>query len=515
MAKKSRLSNVGANLGIEEKLWAAADKMRGHMDPSEYKHIALGLIFLNYISDSFEEKYNLLSSLEEKEDKDEYIAENIFWVPREARWSYLSKLAHDPNIGKMIDEAMLRIEAENISLKGVLPKEYARPQLDKTKLGELIDLISDIDLKKRENDQDVLGRVYEYFLSRFASAEGKGGGEFYTPQCIVKLLVEMIEPFIGRVYDPCCGSGGMFVQAHKFVKERRGKIGDVSIYGQESNPTTWRLCKMNLAIRKIDGNLGNSHADTFHNDLHRDMRADFILANPPFNVSDWGGESLRNDVRWKYGVPPVGNANFAWIQHMVHHLSPRGTIGLVLANGSMSSMASGEGEIRKNLIEADLIDCMIALPGQLFYSTQIPVCLWFITRRKEQNGYRARQGETLFIDARKMGFMATRVNRDLSDEDIAKISSTYHNWKSEDYATKYRDIPGFCKSAFLAEIREQNYVLTPGRYVGAEETTEDDATFHEKMTKLTVELKRQMEESTKLNENIRTQLKKVGWSIEI
>jgi type I restriction enzyme M protein len=483
------------------------------MDPAEYKHVALGLIFLKYISDNFEEKYDSLSSSEEKEDKDEYIAENIFWVPKEARWSYLSKFAHDPNIGKMIDDAMLKIESENVSLKGVLPKEYARPQLDKTKLGELIDLIGDIDLGKQKDGQDVLGRVYEYFLSRFASAEGKGGGEFYTPRCIVKLLVEMIEPFSGRVYDPCCGSGGMFVQAHKFVQEHRGRIGDVSIFGQESNPTTWRLCKMNLAIRKIDGNLGATNADTFHNDLHRDMRADFILANPPFNVSDWGGESLRNDVRWKYGVPPVGNANFAWIQHMIHHLSPKGTIGLVLANGSMSSTTGGEGEIRRSLIEDDLIDCMIALPGQLFYSTQIPVCLWFISRRKEQNGYRARQGETLFIDARKMGFMATRVNRDLSDEDIAKVSSTYHDWKNKDFVAKYKDVPGFCKSASLKDIREQNYILTPGRYVGTEETFEDDATFQEKMAKLTVELKQQMAESVKLDENIRAQLKKVGWEI--
>jgi type I restriction enzyme M protein len=463
MAKKSELSKSGANLGIEERLWAAADKMRGHMDPAKYKHVALGLIFLKYISDSFEEKYNSLLSPEEKEDKDEYVAENIFWVPKDARWSCLSKFAHDSNVGKMIDEAMLKIEAKNMSLKGVLPKEYARPQLDKTKLGELTDLIGDIDLRKRENDQDVLGRVYAYFLSRFASAEGKGGGEFYTPRCIVKLLVEMIEPFSGRVYDPCCGSGSMFVRAQKFVEKHQGRIGDVSIYGQESNPTTWRLCKMNLAIRKIDGNLRGTHADTFHNDLHRDMRADFILANPPFNVSDWGGE----------------------------------------------------GEIRKNLVEADLIDCMIALPGQLFYSTQIPVCLWFITRRKEQNGYRARSGETLFIDTRKMGFMATRVNRDLSDEDIAEISTTYHNWKGKDYATKYKDILGFCKSVSLAEIREHNYILTPGRYVGTEETTEDDATFHEKMKKLTAELRDQMVEGAKLDANIREQLKKVGWEINL
>jgi type I restriction enzyme M protein len=513
MSKQSKLSENGANLGIEEKLWAAADKMRGHMDPAEYKHVALGLIFLKYISDSFAEKQNSLETNEEKEDKDEYLAENIFWVPKGARWSYLAKFAHDPTIGRFIDDAMLKIEAENVNLKGVLPKEYARPQLDQTKLGELIDLISDIDLKKREDGQDVLGRVYEYFLSRFASAEGKGGGEFYTPQSVVKLLVEMIEPFKGRVYDPCCGSGGMFVQAQKFVKEHQGMINDVSIYGQESNPTTWRLCKMNLAIRRIEGNLGGANADTFHNDLHRDLKADFILANPPFNISDWGGERLKGDVRWKYGTPPNGNANFAWIQHMVHHLAPSGTIGLVLANGSMSSTAGGEGEIRKNLIEADLIDCMIALPGQLFYSTQIPVCLWFITRSKEQNGHRSRRGETLFIDARKMGFMATRVNRDLSNDDIAKIAEMYHGWRGKDFETKYKDVAGFCKSATLEEIREQNYILAPGRYVGTEETTEDDITFHEKMAKLTAELKEQMEESDRLDENIREQLKKVGWEI--
>jgi type I restriction enzyme M protein len=408
---------------------------------------------------------------------------------------------------------MLKIEAENASLKGVLPKEYARPQLDKTKLGELIDLIGDIDLKKCGDGQDALGRVYEYFLSRFASAEGKGGGEFYTPRCVVRLLVEALEPFGGRVYDPCCGSGGMFVQAQKFVKEHQGKIDDASIYGQESNPTTWRLARMNLAIRRIDGNLGSTNADTFHNDLHRDLKADFILANPPFNVSDWGGERLKNDVRWKYGIPPAGNANFAWIQHMIWHLSPKGTIGLVLANGSMSSTTGGEGEIRKNLIEADLIDCMIALPSQLFYSTQIPVCLWLITRRKEQNGHRARKGETLFIDARKMGFMATRVHRDLSDEDIAKIAGAYHNWRDAQYAEIYKDVPGFCKSATLEEIRAQNYVLTPGRYVGTEETLEDGETFQAKMTKLVEELREQTAESVKLDENIKIQLKRIGWEI--
>src|SRR3990167_1470122 len=397
--KKKKTSN-GGNLGFEEKLWQAADKMRGHMDPAEYKHVVLGLIFLKYISDAFEERRSQLESSAKDpsseyyvkepearygiiEDRDGYLSENIFWVPKGARWSYLQANAKQPTIGKIIDDAMVVIEKENPKLKGVLPKDYARPTLDKLTLGELIDLIGTIGLGDAESrSKDILGRVYEYFLGRFASAEGKGGGEFYTPQSVVKILVEMIEPYKGRVYDPCCGSGGMFVQSEKFVEAHGGRKNDIAVNGQESNPTTLRLCNMNLTIRGIEGNIGSHHADTFRQDIQKDLRADFILANPPFNVSDWKGELLREDLRWRYGIPPVSNANFAWVQHFIHHLSPNGIAGFVLANGSMSSNRSGEGEIRKNIIEADLVDCMIALPGQLFYSTQIPVCLWFIARNK-------------------------------------------------------------------------------------------------------------------------------------
>lgn len=392
MAKKSN----GANLGFENQLWAAADKLRGHMDASEYKHVVLGLIFLKYISDAFEAKYKELESKKESEytdpeDRDEYSASNIFWVPKEARWEKFQAAAKQPEIGKILDDAMVAIEKENPSLKGVLPKDYARPALDKHRLGELIDIVGKIGLRdEASKSKDILGRVYEYFLGRFAAAEGKGGGEFYTPQCVVKVLVRMIEPFKGRVYDPCCGSGGMFVQSERFVEEHGGRKGDIAVYGQESNPTTWRLAKMNLAIRGIEANLGPHHADSFHNDLHRDLRADFLLANPPFNMSDWGGQRLREDVRWKYGIPPVNNANYAWIQHFTHHLSPNGITGFVMANGSMSTSTSSEGEIRKQMIEADLIDCMIALPGQLFYTTQIPVCLWFVTRTKKNGKFRDR-----------------------------------------------------------------------------------------------------------------------------
>ena len=400
-AKEDKRKSNGANLGFEEKLWQAADKMRGHMDPAEYKHIALGLIFLKYISDAFEERHSwLVERVSDPrseyyagdpaergnitEDRDEYLSENIFWVPKDARWPHLRASAKQPTIGKIVDDAMVVIEKENPKLKGVLPKDYGRPTLDKHTLGELIDLIGTIGLGYAESrSRDILGRVYEYFIGRFASAEGKGGGEFYTPQSVVKVLVEMIEPYKGRVYDPCCGSGGMFVQSEKFVEAHGGRKGDISIYGQESNPTTWRLCNMNLAIRGIEGNIGPHHADTFRQDLHKDLKADFILANPPFNVSDWKGELLPEDVRWKYGIPPVGNANFAWVQHFIHHLSPGGIAGFVLANGSMSSNQSGEGEIRKSIVEADLVDCMIALPGQLFYTTPIPACLWFIARNKK------------------------------------------------------------------------------------------------------------------------------------
>jgi len=453
MARKSSTTQKatnGANLGFEATLWAAADKLRGHMDAAEYKHVVLGLIFLKYISDAFEERRTMLETelsdpksewyvaepevqYRSLEDRDEYKAVNIFWVPIEARWATLQANAKQPTIGKTIDDAMVAIGRDNPSLKGVLPKDYARPALDKTRLGELIDLIGTIGLRDKDNrSKDILGRVYEYFLSQFASAEGKKGGQFYTPRCVVKVLVEMIEPYRGRVFDPCCGSGGMFVQSEKFVEAHGGKIGDISIYGQESNPTTWKLANMNLAIRGIEGNLGPEHADSFHRDLHPDLKADFILANPPFNMKDWGGERLKEDIRWKYGVPPAGNANFAWVQHFIHHLSPTGIAGFVLANGSMSSNQSGGGEIRKKIIEDDLVDCMIALPGQLFYSTQIPACLWFVTRDKKNHRFRDRKGQTLFVDARKMGTLIDRVHRDLSDEDIGKIASTYHAWRGEE-----------------------------------------------------------------------------------
>jgi len=559
----TKKNSNGGNLGFEEKLWQAADKMRGHMDPAEYKHVVLGLIFLKYISDAFEERHKQLEIwtaepsseyfvAEEQarygviEDKDEYLAENIFFVPKEARWSYLQANAKQPTIGKLIDDAMVAIEKINQILKGVLPKDYARPTLDKHTLGELIDLIGTIGLGDAESrSKDILGRVYEYFLGRFASAEGKGGGEFYTPQSVVKLLVEMIEPYKGRVYDPCCGSGGMFVQSEKFAEAQGGTRGAISIYGQESNPTTYRLCKMNLAIRSIECNIGPHHADSFRQDLHKDLKADFILANPPFNVSDWKGELLREDVRWKYGIPSSSNANFAWVQHFIHHLSPNGIAGFVLANGSMSSNQSGEGEIRKNIIEADLIDCMIALPGQLFYTTPIPACLWFIARNKKNGRFRDRRGETLFIDTRKMGYLIDRTHREFSDEEISRIAHTYHAWRSkvplpsvgrdnpkshfpnvrEDNpkipsplegegkgeGVVYKDIPGFCKSAALEEIRSHGYVLTPGRYVGAEDIEDDGEPFDEKMKRLTTKLEEQFAESAKLEALIKRNLKGLGY----
>ncbi|QQR61055.1 SAM-dependent DNA methyltransferase [Candidatus Uhrbacteria bacterium] len=470
MAKKS-IKNSGANIGFEEKLWAAADKMRNNMDPSEYKHVVLGLIFLKYISDSFDEVYQgILKDKDyyegQEEDKDAYLAEDVFWVPSDARWQFLKDNAKKAEIGKLVDDAMIAIEKDNTSLKGVLAKNYARPDLDKVRLGELIDLVSGIGLGDKESrSKDILGRVYEYFLGRFASAEGKGGGEFFTPQCVVKLLVQMLEPYKGRIYDPCCGSGGMFVQSEKFVEAHGGNKHDISVYGQESNPTTWRLCKMNLAIRGIDGNLGPHHADTFHNDLHKDLKADYILANPPFNISDWGGERLKDDVRWKYGVPPAGNANYGWIQHMVHHLSPAGIAGFVLANGSLSSNSSGEGEIRKNLIKNGLVDCIVAMPTQLFYTTQIPVCLWFVSRDRHNHKFRDRHDEILFIDARKMGTMVSRKNRELTAEDIEKISEAYHCWRKKDCT--YTDVKGFSKAAKISEVEKNGFVLTPGRYVGA------------------------------------------------
>ena len=464
----------GATTGYEAELWRMADTLRGSMDAAEYKHVVLGLIFLKYISDAFDEMHARLKSEEaegaDPEDPDEYRAESIFWVPTEARWTHLKAQARQPVIGQLVDDAMAGIERDNPVLKDVLPKDYARPALDKQRLGQLIDMISNIKIGDEDaRSKDVLGRVYEYFLSQFASAEGKKGGEFYTPRCVVKLLVEMLEPYQGRVYDPCCGSSGMFVQSVEFIQAHatgngnsgrvpRGAKADISIYGQESNYTTWRLAKMNLAIRGIEGQI--AHGDSFHNDRHPDLKSDFILANPPFNVSDWGGERLTDDKRWQYGVPPKGNANFAWVQHIVHHLSPAGAAGFVLANGSMSSNQSGEGQIRKSLIEGNLVDCMVALPGQLFYSTQIPACLWFLARDRRAGTFRDRRGEVLFIDARKLGRMVDRTHRELTGEDISRIAGTYHAWRGEEGAGEYADVPGFCKSASLDEVRKHGHVLT-------------------------------------------------------
>jgi type I restriction enzyme M protein len=508
----AKFSN-GANLGFEQKLWAAADKLRGHMDASEYKHVVLGLIFLKYISDAFEERHAELQKEKhaDPEDRDEYAGANVFWVPKKARWPHLQANAKQAEIGKIIDEAMLAIEKDNPQLKGVLSKDYARPALDKQRLGELIDLVGTIGLGNKENrSKDILGRVYEYFLGQFASAEGKKGGEFYTPRCVVRLLVEMIEPYKGRVYDPCCGSSGMFVQSEEFIEKHGGRIGDLSIFGQESNPTTWKLAKMNLALRGIEANLGPHHADTFRSDLHKDLRADFVLANPPFNMSDWGGENLKDDVRWKYGLPPSGNANFAWVQHMVHHLAPAGIAGLVLANGSMSSNQSGEGEIRKNLIEADLVDCMIALPPQLFYGTQIPACLWFLAKNKKNGKFVDRHGKTLFIDVRNLGVLVDRVHRDLTDEEITLISSTYHAWRGEKDAGKYKDILGFCKSSSLEEMREHGHVLTPGRYVGAEEVEDDEEPFEDKLKRLRAKIEEQFAEARRLEQQVLDSLRAVA-----
>jgi type I restriction enzyme M protein len=614
---KPAKQNGTASLGFEANLWATADALRNNMDAAEYKHVVLGLIFLKYISDAFEarrayldsavsdskDEYFLRADLPNRadavirllEDPDEYRAQNIFWVPPEARWQYLKSMAPQPTIGKLVDDAMTAIERDNVSLKGVLPKDFSRPGLDKQRLGQIINLVSNIALgSPADRAKDTLGRVYEYFLSRFASAEGKSGGQFYTPSHVVRVLVEMLAPYKGRVYDPCCGSGGMFVQSEKFIEAHSGILGDISIYGQESNYTTWRLAKMNLAIRGIDAQI--AHGDTYHNHAHPDLKADYVLANPPFNDSDWRGELLKDDKRWTYGVPPAGNANFAWVQHFIYHLSPTGMAGFVLANGSMSSNQSGEGDIRKAIIEADLVDCMVALPGQLFYSTQIPVCLWFLTRDKTGRHTRAsgnpaalrnRKGETLFIDARKMGTLTDRVHRELTDEDIAKITATYHAWRSNppqspfakggsvdaaalkkgsraeappseketkaapsekedkiptsEKETKvppfekggqggisevnetddisevtetlpiYQDIPGYCKSATLEEIRKHGHVLTPGRYVGAEEIEDDGEPFDEKMKRLATTLREQQTDGAKLDAAIAKNLKELGY----
>ncbi len=518
-AKKG--SDSGATVGYEAQLWQMADALRGSMDAAEYKHVALGLLFLKYISDAFEERHAALVAEKahgaDPEDPDEYRAHHVFWVPPEARWGHLKSQARQATIGQLVDDAMAGIERDNPSLKGVLPKDYARSALDKQRLGQLIDLISNIKVGDEESrSKDVLGRVYEYFLSEFASAEGKKGGEFYTPRCVVKLLVEMLEPYRGRVYDPCCGSSGMFVQSVEFIRAHAGGNGnggrakaDISIYGQESNYTTWRLARMNLAIRGIDGQI--AHGDTFHDDRHPDMKADFILANPPFNISDWGGERLREDKRWQFGAPPAGNANFAWVQHIVHHLAPTGVAGFVLANGSMSSNQSGEGEIRKALVEAGLVDCMVALPGQLFYSTQIPACLWFLARDRRNGRFRDRRGEILFIDARKLGRMADRTHKELTDEDITRIATTYHAWRGEKDAGEYADVPGYCRSAPVEEVAKHAHVLTPGRYVGAEDVEDDGEPFDAKMKRLAAVLSEQQSQAAALDAAIAANLKALGY----
>lgn len=517
-------SGSDPDLGFERQLWQAADALRNNMDAAEYKHVVLGLIFLKYISDAFEAKHAELAAAKGKgadpEDPDEYRAENIFWVPPGARWSHLLKMAKQPTIGKVVDDAMEAIERDNPTLKGVLPKDFARPGLDKQRLGQLIDMIGNIGFGgSGHRSRDMLGRVYEYFLTMFASAEGKNGGQFYTPRPVVRLLVNMLAPYRGRIYDPCCGSAGMFVQSEEFIEHHGGRVGDIAVYGQESNYTTWRLAKMNLAIRGIDAKI--THGDSFHNDQHQDLKADFVIANPHFNDSDWNGQLLREDKRWKHGVPPVGNANFAWVQHFLSKLSPTGLAGFVLANGSMSSNSSGEGDIRKSIIEADLVDCMVALPGQLFYSTQIPVCLWFLARDKKNGGvsgkFRDRRGQVLFIDARKMGTMIDRVQRTLTDADIATIADTYHAWRGDKRNgakdKKYEDIAGFCKSATLDEIRSHGHVLTPGRYVGAEEAADDRVPFEEKMGVLTGELVALTEQGAELDRAIAANLSAIGFPL--
>ena len=510
----TRQKNGTSTLGFEAQLWAAADALRNNMDAAEYKHVVLGLIFLKYISDAFEAKRAELEAQKaqgaDPEDPDEYRASSIFWVPKEARWARLKASAPQPTIGTQVDDAMTAIERDNPSLKGVLPKDFGRPNLDKQRLGQIINLVSDIALgSAADRAKDTLGRVYEYFLASFASAEGRKGGQFYTPSRVVRVLVEMLAPYKGRVYDPCCGSGGMFVQSEKFIEAHSGKVGDISIYGQESNYTTWRLAKMNLAIRGIDAQI--AHGDTFHNDKHPDLKADFVLANPPFNDSDWRGELLKNDKRWVYGVPPAGNANYAWVQHFIHHLAPTGLAGFVLANGSMSSNQSGEGEIRRAIVEADLVDCMVALPGQLFYSTQIPVCLWFLARSKKNGHFRDRRGETLFIDARKMGSMVDRTHREMTDADIAKIAGAYHAWRGDKDSVEYADVAGFCEMAKLADIRTHGHVLTPGRYVGAEAAEDDGEPFEEKMKRLAATLCEQQVEAARLDAAIAANLKELGY----
>ncbi|MEK7603280.1 MAG: class I SAM-dependent DNA methyltransferase [Patescibacteria group bacterium] len=486
---------------LEKQLWAAADKLRGNINSSDYKYVVLGLIFLKYVSDAFTEQYKKAESEKfDPEDRDFYLADNVFWIPKEARWDNLTANAKQPNIGVLVDEAMEAIERDNSVLKGVLPKEYAREALDKRRLGELIDLFTNISFATTDA-KDLLGQVYEYFMGMFADSEGKHGGEFYTPRSIVKLLVEMLEPYKGRVYDPCCGSGGMFVWSEKFIAEHAGRIDDIAVYGQELNETTWRLAKMNMAIRGIDADI--RRGDTLTHDQLPDLKADYIIANPPFNISDWGQEHLQDDIRWKYGMPSKGNANFAWIQHFIHHLSPRGTAGFVLANGSMSSQSNGEGDIRKQIVLNDMVDCIVTLPSQLFFNVAIPCCLWFISRERTN-----RHGKVLFIDGRNLGKMINRKNRELTEEDITLVTDAYHNFKTQN--GKYEDVAGFCKVASLDEIKEHDYVLTPGRYVGAVVVEEDDEAFAEKMERLTTDLGEQFIKSHELAANIQEQLAKIG-----
>ncbi len=512
---------------IKTTLWAAADKLRSNMDAAEYKHIVLGLIFVKYISDAFAERRDELAQrfadpddeyfieqeafrLTDLEERDYYTEANVFWVPDVARWEHIRNQAKQPDIGKIIDDALTAIETENPRLKGILDKRFARTQLEPGKLGELVDMISAVGLTgDGHKAKDVLGEVYEYFLGQFANAEGKKGGQFYTPGSVVRVIVEMIAPHKGKVYDPCCGSGGMFVQSEKFVESHGGKFGDISIYGQESNPTTWRLVAMNLAIRGMDFNLGKEPADSFLRNQHPDLRADFIMANPPFNISDWWNEKLDGDARWQFGTPPQGNANYAWLQHILHHLKPNGMAGVVLANGSMSSSQNNEGAIRRAMVEADVVDAMIALPPQLFINTQIPACLWFLTKDK-----RNRKGETLFIDARKVGRMIDRVNRVFDDADVAKIANAYHAWRQDGETNEaYQDVAGFCRAVKLEEIQKHDYVLTPGRYVGAEEVEEDSEVFAEKMQRLTAQLGEQFSESTRLEATIKVNLEKLGYKL--
>ena len=491
--------------GLIERLWSAANKLRGNISPSDYKYVVLGLIFLKYVSDAFSVRYQeAIDENYDPEDRDWYLAENVFWIPEKARWEYLAARAKQPEIGVLVDKAMEAIERDNPSLKGVLPKDYAREALDKRRLGELIDLFTNIKFDTTSS-KDLLGQVYEYFMGMFADSEGKHGGEFYTPRSIVKLLVEMLEPYNGRVYDPCCGSGGMFVWSEKFVKEHAGRTSDIAVYGQELNETTWRLAKMNMAIRGIDANI--KRGDTLMDDQLPDLRADYILANPPFNISDWGQEHLQTDSRWKYGLPPKGNANFAWIQHMIHHLGQRSTAGFVLANGSMSSQTGGEGDIRKQLVLNDMVDAIVTLPSRLFFNVAIPCCLWFVSHDRAN-----RHGKVLFIDGRNLGEMVTRRNCELTEEDIARVAKTYHDYKNA--SADYADQPGFCKVANLEEIKQHDYVLTPGRYVGVEETEEDDEPFAEKFARLTAELEGQFAKSRELEIKIKENLAKIGKEIK-